>query len=97
MKNPREIVPGSIMPAYPWLFTQQVDHSLMPSKLRALQKLGVPYSDEEIANYAAAYFKQVAAVETNLKAAGIDDYHNTPEIIALIAYLQRLGSDIKWR
>ncbi|GMU54654.1 MAG: hypothetical protein AMXMBFR33_38000 [Candidatus Xenobia bacterium] len=98
MKNPREIVPGSIMPAYPWLFTQQVDHSLVPAKMRALQRLGVPYTDEEIANYAVAYFKQASSVETNIKAAGIkDDYQNTPEIIALIAYLQRLGSDIKWR
>ncbi len=98
MKNPREIVPGSIMPAYPWLFTQQLDHSGAPAKMRALQRLGVPYTDEEIATYAVAYFKQASTIEQNLKAAGIkDDYDNTPEILALIAYMQRLGSDIKWR
>jgi len=47
--NPRDVVPESNMPAYPWLATSQVDPAQMPTKLRALRTLGAPYSDEEVA------------------------------------------------
>jgi cytochrome c oxidase cbb3-type subunit II len=47
--NPRDLVPESNMPAYPWLDKQKVDPSEMPTKLRALRTLGAPYSDEEVA------------------------------------------------
>lgn len=48
--NPRDVVPESIMPAYPWLFDNQLDGQDTPSKMRALRRLGVPYSDEQIAS-----------------------------------------------
>jgi cytochrome c oxidase cbb3-type subunit 2 len=48
--DPRAVVPGSNMPAYPWLFSRQLKLDVTPRKLRALQRLGVPYSDEDIAN-----------------------------------------------
>lgn len=47
--NPRDLVPESNMPAYPWLETRLVDPSLTPKKMRALRKLGVPYTEEQIA------------------------------------------------
>ena len=47
--NPRDLVPESNMPAYPWLERRQVDADSLPAKMRALRQLGVPYSDEEIA------------------------------------------------
>ena len=47
--NPRDLVPESNMPAYPWLVSAMVDAQEMPSHLRALRRVGVPYSDEEIA------------------------------------------------
>ncbi len=50
--NPRDVVPESIMPAYPWLEKDLVDASVMPGRLAAMKKLGVPYSDEEIAKAA---------------------------------------------
>ncbi len=50
--NPRDVVPESIMPAYPWLEKDLVDAAVMPGRLTAMKKLGVPYSDEEIAKAA---------------------------------------------
>lgn len=50
LANPRDLVPESIMPAYPWLENTQVDAQEMSSHLLALQRLGVPYSDAEIAS-----------------------------------------------
>jgi cytochrome c oxidase cbb3-type subunit II len=47
--NPRDLVPESNMPAYPWLEKQKVDPAEMSTKLRALRTLGAPYSDEEVA------------------------------------------------
>ncbi|RAW09020.1 cytochrome-c oxidase, cbb3-type subunit II [Halomonas elongata] len=46
--NPRDVVPGSVMPAYPWLFDNTLDGAHIGDKMRALQTLGVPYSDEQI-------------------------------------------------
>ena len=50
--DPRSVVPGSIMPSYPWLFEERIDLEVLAKKLAALQTLGVPYSDEDIANAA---------------------------------------------
>jgi cytochrome c oxidase cbb3-type subunit 2 len=49
LTNPRNVVPESNMPGYPWLQDNTVDPDLIQSKMRALQTLGDPYSDEEIA------------------------------------------------
>ena len=48
--NPRDVVPQSIMPGYPWLEENQLDPSSIQGKMRALRTLGTPYSDEEIEN-----------------------------------------------
>ena len=47
--NPRDVVPESIMPAYPWLENTVVDHTVVAQRMSALRKVGVPYTDEEIA------------------------------------------------
>lgn len=49
LTNPRDLVPESIMPAYPWLEKTPVDADAMPSHMRALRRVGVPYTDAEIA------------------------------------------------
>ena len=49
MYNPRDVVPESIMPAYPWLFDNMLDGKDTAAKMQTLQRLGVPYSDEQIA------------------------------------------------
>lgn len=50
--DPRAVVPGSNMPAYPWLFSRELNLSVTPRKLRALQRIGVPYRDDDIASAA---------------------------------------------
>jgi cytochrome c oxidase cbb3-type subunit 2 len=50
--NPRDLVPESNMPAYPWLATATVTSADMPPRLGAMRTLGVPYTDEDIANAA---------------------------------------------
>ena len=52
--NPRDVVPASNMPGYPWLMDATVDGKLVEKKMTVLRKLGDPYSDEEIAGAAAA-------------------------------------------
>jgi cytochrome c oxidase cbb3-type subunit 2 len=54
LMNPRDVVPESNMPAYPWLAKRKVDASGTAAKMLTLRKLGVPYTDEEIAGAAAA-------------------------------------------
>jgi cytochrome c oxidase cbb3-type subunit 2 len=49
LNNPRDVVPESNMPAYPWLEKRAADHAVLPAKMTALRTLGAPYSDEEIA------------------------------------------------
>jgi len=46
--NPRDVVPESVMPSYPWLFEDKVDGRTTPRKLEALRMVGVPYTDEDI-------------------------------------------------
>jgi cytochrome c oxidase cbb3-type subunit 2 len=50
LTNPRDVVPESIMPAYPWLGKTEVDASTIQKKMRVLRVLGVPYTDEDIAS-----------------------------------------------
>jgi cytochrome c oxidase cbb3-type subunit 2 len=48
LNNPRDVVPESIMPAYPWLEKTEVDASVVAQRMKALRVVGVPYSDEDI-------------------------------------------------
>ncbi|HNI12534.1 MAG TPA: cytochrome-c oxidase, cbb3-type subunit II, partial [bacterium] len=94
MMDPRAISPGSIMPAYPWLFENSLDISTTEKKISAMQIVGVPYEKgyEKVANNDLK--AQATAVAGDLTQNG---FPTTPdkEIVALIAYLQRLGTDIK--
>lgn len=94
MMDPGSVSAGSIMPAYPWLFEQVIDKNGTAGKIRALRTIGVPYAEgfEELAN--ADMEKQAARIVENLQLEGIEVVPDA-EIIALIAYLQRLGTDIK--
>jgi len=95
LDDPRSTSPGSIMPRYPWLLTQKLDTPSLPSRIKALRKVGVPYP-ESYENGAAqkALEAQAATVVQNLKTGMVNTRTNR-EIIAVIAYLQRLGTDIK--
>ncbi len=94
MNDPASISPGSIMPPYPWLLEQELDISTTEAKINTMRKLGVPYNPdyEKISN--TELIDQATIIAEDLKKNGIA-VENTKEIIALIAYLQRMGTDIK--
>lgn len=94
MWDPREVTQGSIMPRYTWLFNQKTDLSLLEKKMSVMKALGVPYSDEEIAAGNAKAVEQAKAITQNLISAGVPAEIENKEIVALIAYLQRLGKDL---
>jgi cytochrome c oxidase cbb3-type subunit I/II len=95
MENPRSTSPGSIMPNYPWLLTQTIDTNAVVPRMVALRKIGVPYTDADIANAQKNLADQAAKIVTNLKVGSINNVPPDREILAVIAYLQRLGTDIK--
>ena len=107
MLNPRNTSDKSIMPNYPWLYSNDLDIAITPAKIRAMQTLGVPYPagyDAQANADLQAQAKKIADGLTNddqiKKLASVSeeiDLKNIQkkEIIALIAYLQRIGTDIK--
>jgi cytochrome c oxidase cbb3-type subunit I/II len=95
MDDPRATSPGSIMPRYSWLLGQKLETDSLPSRLAALRRVGVPYpvgyeNGPAQKDLAAQADKIVADLKQGSVTAEPDR-----EIIALIAYLQRLGTDIK--
>jgi cytochrome c oxidase cbb3-type subunit I/II len=92
MGNPRGYSPDSIMPAYPWLFTGKVDPEDVRASVRALETLGEPYSDDDVAKVPASLAAQQKTIVDSLATAKIQAEPDL-EVIALIAYLQRLGRD----
>ncbi len=93
MREPQSMSPGSIMPAYGWLYEQTLSTSQTQDKLTAMKKLGVPYTEAEIAHAVADLNTQSKAIQARLAEEKIKVAADK-EIIALIAYLQRLGTDI---
>jgi cytochrome c oxidase cbb3-type subunit I/II len=111
--DPQSISPGSIMPAYQWLIKNKLDASDIEGKMRVMVTLGVPYSDDDIANARDNMKAQAMEIEQNLyqDPSFVENYEadkkaaeaagesfvpmNEREVVALIAYIQRLGTDIK--
>lgn len=94
MQNPGSMSPGSIMPSYSWLYTQKMNYETMPAKINALRSIGVPY-EAGYENRAASDMQvQAELITKDLIKSGVPA-ESDKEIIALIAYLQRLGTDIK--
>ena len=94
MDDPRIMSPGSIMPSYAHMLDHDLDLSHTDAKIRAMQTLGVPYPAgyDKIAKDDLQ--KQALEIQASLKKDGIQASEKR-EVIALIAYLQRLGKDIK--
>lgn len=96
MVDPRSMSPGSIMPRYPWLAKNDLNNKYLPAKIKGLQTLGTPYPDGFADEALADLEAQSAEIAASLRKDGIDQEGlEQKEIIALIAYLQRLGTDIK--
>jgi len=101
------------MPSYKWLIQKKLDKSLTEKKMEVMVSLGVPYTEEEIANAQASMNEQGTKIEQNLysdpdfvktyeadkqyaQENGLDFVDmKDREVVAIIAYLQRLGTDIK--
>jgi cytochrome c oxidase cbb3-type subunit I/II len=94
MLKPESMSPGSIMPPYPWLMENNLDIESTSIKIRAMQTLGIPYPKGSDENAENVLIEQALKITVNLQESGIAISHEK-EIIALIAYLQRLGTDIK--
>lgn len=97
MIEPTSMSTGSIMPTYEWLASNELDTDLTVAKLEAMQALGVPYSDEYVANAESHLMAQAEELAAQIVAEDPDITEVDPkeEMVALIAYLQRLGIDIK--
>ena len=94
MLAPADMSPGSIMPAYPWLFEQEYNPAGIAVKINAMRSVGVPYAEGYENQASKDMLAQAGTISKTLKEAGITCKPET-EIVALIAYLQRLGIDIK--
>jgi cytochrome c oxidase cbb3-type subunit 2 len=108
LQDPRSVVPGSIMPAYPWLFTTDLDYAHIAEDMKVQALLGVPYTDEMIANavadlrtQATADAPDAAALAQRYPKAQARNFGGNPgritEADALIAYLQMLGTLVDFK
>ncbi|HEX7008632.1 MAG TPA: cytochrome-c oxidase, cbb3-type subunit I [Phycisphaeraceae bacterium] len=93
-RNPSDVTPGSIMPSYAWLLEKPIDWEQLARGVRANAVLGVPYSEQEqeqAVELAQAQARQIAAeIVQQGGPEGLED----KQVVALIAYLQRLGTDL---
>jgi cytochrome c oxidase cbb3-type subunit I/II len=94
MQDPQATSPGSIMPAYPWMMEDRLDYSMIGDKISAMRTLGVPY-EEGYENRAVSDLEaQARKIAAGLTESGMDISYDH-EIVAMVAYLQRLGTDIR--
>ncbi len=96
MQDPRSVTAKSIMPAYPQMLKNDLDYGVIQSRVDAMAMLGVPYGDAVKPGVA----RQMAEAQAKTIADGIAQQGGPAglerkEIVALTAYLQRLGTDIK--
>jgi cytochrome c oxidase cbb3-type subunit I/II len=90
LMDPRSTSPGSNMPSYAFMKTSRIDVGDLTGKLHAMRVIGVPYTDGDIAAAPAAARQQAKLIQADLQAQGVRIEAET-KMIALIAYLQRLG------
>lgn len=95
MKDPREVSPGSLMPSYSWMYEDDISTGSIGAKINAMRTLGTPYPKGYDTLALADLKTQAEQIAEDLKANGVENVDPNKEIIALIAYLQRLGTDIK--
>ena len=91
MRDPRAISPGSNMPSYEHLTTASVDYASTADKMRALRTAGVPYRPEQIQTAEQDASAAAQAIVQDLEKEGVKGARADSELVALIAYLQRLG------
>ncbi|HET9449614.1 MAG TPA: cytochrome-c oxidase, cbb3-type subunit I [Aggregicoccus sp.] len=92
MVDPRATSPGSNMPSFRWLEENTLDVKLAPKKLALMQKLGVPYTNAQVDRALADQQEQAELIAADLEEQGVEVAWDS-EMVAIIAYLQRLGRD----
>ena len=92
MENPRSTSPNSIMPDYPWLLTRTLDLDVLPRRMRVARTIGLPYTDAQIENAVADARAQAETIAAEVVAQGGPERLADKEIVALVAFLQRLGT-----
>ena len=95
MEDPQSTSPNSIMPPYPHMLENALDLSSLPTKLRRLKTLGTPYDEDMVANAVEIAQTEAEAIAREIEAQGGPEGLEDKEIVALIAYLQRLGADVQ--
>ena len=95
LENPQEISKGSIMPSYGHLLANDLDTTHTSTRLEVMKKLGVPYTDEQITNAVKDLTEQASSIGKKLASEGEARDLSKKEVIALVAYLQRLGRDFR--
>jgi cytochrome c oxidase cbb3-type subunit I/II len=93
-ENPRSISPKSIMPAYAHLLTRDLDFEGIQSRVDAMVMLGVPYG-EAVRGAPAMAREQATRIAASIASGGGEAGFETKEIVAMIAYMQRLGRDTR--
>lgn len=93
--DPRSTSPRSIMPRYSWFLDWDLDYESIPGRLKTLKTLGVPYTDAEIESSIEDAMAQARMIASDVEASGGPANLETKEIVAIVAYMQRLGADIK--
>ncbi|MFN8422306.1 MAG: cbb3-type cytochrome c oxidase subunit II [Anaerolineae bacterium] len=93
MQDPRSTSQGSIMPSYAFLADSRLDTERIPRVMRTMRRLGVPYDAAAIDGAVEAAAAQAKGIADGLDAQGEKAAPDT-ELIALIAYLQKLGTDM---
>jgi cytochrome c oxidase cbb3-type subunit I/II len=91
--EPREVTAGSIMPRYTWLFDTKIDYATLKKKMEVMVALGVPYPSETVKNSVEIAKAQAQEITNGLVSSGVPEKIIDKEVIALIAYMQRLGVD----
>jgi cytochrome c oxidase cbb3-type subunit I/II len=92
MEDPRRTSPGSNMPAYPHLIKDTFDFADIEPKLRGMRSIGVPYTALEVQNAGNSAREQADAIVEELKETSNVDIAPNSKLVALIAYLRRLGN-----
>ncbi len=95
LEDPRATSPGSVMPSYAHLLRDSIDFGVIDGRIGAMVTLGVPYDAATVANADHLARDQAAALGAKLEAGGGPKGLGDKDIIALVAYLQRLGVDIQ--
>ena len=92
--NPRDLVTGSIMPSYSHLLNDPIDWAVIPNHVAAMATIGVPYTQADIAGAIDEAKRQAQQIADDLVAQGGFPGKQDKKVVALIAYIDRLGTDI---